>query len=171
MRNIKERDVNFFSGIGEEQLALTKLRHGSLEAANCPIPESCWRNSLDLLYDTTMAHDYPLSPVDALKRQFLGRRLADLPTPSLILDRSLLRKNCTAMLDVCSKLGVGFRAHVKSHKTLELAEMQVGDGLHRRRVPVPAKFLVSTVAEAENLRGFVNGVRRQGRGGNVCCFL
>jgi D-serine deaminase-like pyridoxal phosphate-dependent protein len=115
-----------------------------------------------------MAHNYPLSPIDTLKQQFLGKRLADLPTPSLILDQALLKKNCTAMLDVCEKLGVGFRAHVKSHKTLELAEMQVGDGLHRPGVDVPANFIVSTLAEAENLRGFVNEIRQQGRGANVC---
>lgn len=115
-----------------------------------------------------MAHNYPLSSVEALKQQFVGKRLVDLPTPSVILDRALIRKNCTAMLDVCEKLGVGFRAHVKSHKTRELAELQVDDGLGRCGVQVPAKFIVSTVAEAENLRGFVNGVRRQGRGANVC---
>lgn len=118
-----------------------------------------------------MAHNYPPSPVDALKQQFLGKHLVDLPTPSLILDRALLRKNCTAMLDVCGELGVGFRAHVKSHKTLELAEMQVGDGLGRPGAHVPARFVVSTVAEAENLRGFVDGVGRRGRGGNVCYAL
>ena len=118
-----------------------------------------------------MAHNYPLSPLDTLKQQFLGAHLADLPTPSLILDRALLRKNCTAMLDVCEQLGVGFRAHVKSHKTRELSEMQVGEGLGRSGGQVPARFIVSTVAEAENLRGFMNKVRRQGRGGNVCCFL
>jgi D-serine deaminase-like pyridoxal phosphate-dependent protein len=118
-----------------------------------------------------MAHNYPLSPIDTLKQQFLGKRLVDLPTPSLILDRARLEKNCTAMLDVCEKLGVGCRAHVKSHKTLELAKMQVGNGLGRSGVHVPAKFIVSTVAEAENLREFVNGVRRQGMGGNVCCIL
>ena len=101
-----------------------------------------------------------------------ARRLRGSATPGGVgTSGSASPKNCTAMLDVCSKLGVGFRAHVKSHKTLELAEMQVGDGLHRPGVHVPAKFIVSTMAEAENLRGFVNGVRRQGREGNVCCFL
>ena len=110
-----------------------------------------------------MAHNYPLSPVDALKQQFLGKRLVELPTPSLILDRSLLRKNCTAMLDVCSKLGVGFRAHVKSHKTLELSQMQVGAEQSQ-----PANFIVSTIAEAENLLPYLCYAQGVGREASVC---
>ncbi|KAJ4384668.1 hypothetical protein N0V86_000269 [Didymella sp. IMI 355093] len=97
-----------------------------------------------------MANDYPLSDTTSLKARFLGQRLLDLPTPSIVLDRSLIKKNCTAMLQICRKLGVGFRAHVKSHKTMELSRMQVGDGLPGLE-DTPAQFIVSTIAEAENL--------------------
>jgi D-serine deaminase-like pyridoxal phosphate-dependent protein len=60
--------------------------------------------------------NYPDSPLDALKAQYIGTQLTRLPTPAIILDRSKIVGNCNAMLQVCRKLGVGFRAHVKSHK-------------------------------------------------------
>jgi D-serine deaminase-like pyridoxal phosphate-dependent protein len=63
-----------------------------------------------------MAANYPLPTPASLGVQFVGKKLTDLPTPSLIVDRAIVRRNCNAMLDVCKTLGVGFRAHVKSHK-------------------------------------------------------
>lgn len=108
-----------------------------------------------------MAANYPLSDAASLRDQFVGKKLTELPTPSVILDRSLIKKNCAAMLQICSKLGVGFRAHVKSHKTLELSKMMVGDGLPGLG-GTPAEFIVSTVAEAENLVEYVT--QEQGRG-------
>ncbi|KAF1920399.1 putative serine dehydratase domain-containing protein [Ampelomyces quisqualis] len=59
------------------------------------------------------------------------------------------------MLQVCKKLDVGFRAHVKSHKTIELACLQVGE-------TGPANFIVSTLIEAEHLADLV--LRWQGSG-------
>jgi D-serine deaminase-like pyridoxal phosphate-dependent protein len=92
--------------------------------------------------------NYPLSSQASLVAQYVGQRLEDLPTPAVVLDRSKIKKNCAAMLQVCQQLTVGFRAHVKSHKTLELAKLQVGE-------TGPANFIVSTLIEAENLRPFV----------------
>lgn len=60
--------------------------------------------------------NYPLSSQASLAAQYVGQRLEDLPTPAVILDRAIIRRNCNAMLQVCSELGVGFRPHVKSHK-------------------------------------------------------
>ncbi|UPX19235.1 D-serine ammonia-lyase [Ascochyta rabiei] len=114
-----------------------------------------------------MAAGYPLSDLASLRAQFVGRKLTELPSPSIILDRSLVEKNCAAMLQICSRLGLGFRAHVKSHKTLELARLMVGDGLqgvHGRG----AQFIVSTVAEAENLAPYVQQCQEQGREASVC---
>ncbi len=70
------------------------------------------------------------------------------------------------MLSVCASLGVGFRAHVKSHKTLELSKLMVGDGL--QGYEVPANFVVSTVAEAEGLVGYVREQQEMGREASVC---
>jgi hypothetical protein len=64
------------------------------------------------------------------------------------------------MLAVCQALSVGFRAHVKSHKTIELSMMQVG-------ATGPANFIVSTVIEAENLVGYVRGCQGEGRESSV----
>ncbi|KAF3047729.1 hypothetical protein E8E12_011542 [Didymella heteroderae] len=113
-----------------------------------------------------MAYNYPLSDVASLKKSFLGQQLVDLPTPSIILDRSIIKKNCTAMLQVSKKLGVGFRAHVKSHKTLELSRIQVGDGLPGLE-DTPAQFIVSTLAEAENLLDYVKGEQGRGRDAGI----
>ena len=74
------------------------------------------------------------------------------------------------MLGICAKLGVGFRAHVKSHKTLELSRLQVGDegkGEVGGR-GIKANFIVSTVMEAEQLVGYVKGVQEKGGEGSVC---
>lgn len=72
------------------------------------------------------------------------------------------------MLQVCQKLGVGFRAHVKSHKTLELSKLQVGDGEDaEEKGKGRADFVVSTLIEAENLVGYVKECQEAGRGGSV----
>lgn len=105
-------------------------------------------------------HYYPVASQAALASRFVGKHLRDLLTPSVILDRSKLKKNCDAMLQVCQKLDVGFRAHVKSHKTLELSRMQVGE-------TGPANFIVSTVIEAEHLVGYVKECQERGREASV----
>lgn len=113
-----------------------------------------------------MAANYPLSDMSSLKDQFVGKKLTHLPTPSIILDRSLLKKNCAAMLQICNKLDVGFRAHVKSHKTLELSRMMVGDELDGLE-GMAAQFIVSTVAEAEHLVEYVRSEQGRGRKAGV----
>tara|TARA_R110002003_G_scaffold68_13_gene6166 strand:- start:44317 stop:44562 length:246 start_codon:yes stop_codon:yes gene_type:complete len=75
----------------------------------------------------TYLENYPFSPLDALKAQYIGTHLSTLPTPAIILDRSKIVRNCNAMLQVCRKLGVGFRAHVKSHKVFPAPLVRIGD--------------------------------------------
>lgn len=118
---------------------------------------------------------YPLSPSTTLTSTFKHQSLAALPTPAIVLDRALIRRNCAAMLGICAELGVGFRAHVKSHKTLELARLQVGDeGEGGEKTwgkgggGKKANFIVSTVMEAEQLVGYVRGVQEKGWEGSVC---
>ncbi|CBX98334.1 hypothetical protein IAQ61_010433 [Plenodomus lingam] len=105
-------------------------------------------------------HNYPLAPLDELKSQFVGQNIEYLDTPAILLDRAILKKNCDAMLNVCSELGVGFRAHVKSHKTLELSKLQVGE-------TGPANFIVSTVIEAERLAACLAEFQSRGREASV----
>ncbi|KAF2679118.1 hypothetical protein K458DRAFT_315082 [Lentithecium fluviatile CBS 122367] len=107
-----------------------------------------------------MAANYPLPTTLSLQTQFVGLKLDELPTPSLILDLAIVKRNCKAMLDVCSTLGVDFRAHVKSHKTTELSKLQVGPA-------GPAHFVVSTLLEAEHLLPFVLQCQSQGRASSI----
>ncbi|ETN39119.1 uncharacterized protein HMPREF1541_05341 [Cyphellophora europaea CBS 101466] len=85
----------------------------------------------------------PLPPVDQIKALYLGKDVEDLPAPSAILDVAKVKKNAELMLDAVHELGFSFRAHVKTHKTLELMRYQVG---HDTK---DARIVVSTVAEAE----------------------
>lgn len=68
------------------------------------------------LESARMAQFYPLPDRQELLKAFTGVFVGDLPTPAAVVDRTLMGRNCDAMLHVCKELGVGFRAHVKSHK-------------------------------------------------------
>lgn len=64
-----------------------------------------------------------------------------LATPAFLVDRVIVQQNCDAMFDKARRSGVAFRPHVKTHKTVEIARMQV----RSNRGPIT----VSTLAEAE----------------------
>jgi D-serine deaminase-like pyridoxal phosphate-dependent protein len=70
----------------------------------------------------------------------------DLPTPALILDRAILRRNLKRMSERLAKAGVVLRPHVKTAKSLQVGRMAV-EG-HDGRITV------STLAEA---RYFADG--------------
>ncbi|CAO1612606.1 unnamed protein product [Parajaminaea phylloscopi] len=54
-----------------------------------------------------------------LRDRFVGKDLSHLRTPAAIVDVAKVERNCVRMLDLASQWGVPFRAHVKTHKTLE----------------------------------------------------
>jgi hypothetical protein len=58
----------------------------------------------------------PSASDTALKHHFLGRQLKDVQAPAVVIDAAVVRRNCKMMLDTAKELGVGFRAHVKTHK-------------------------------------------------------
>ncbi|XP_030627611.1 uncharacterized protein zgc:162816 [Chanos chanos] len=64
----------------------------------------------------------------------------DLCTPALIVDLDKVKKNAGEMLERFQKLGVQLRPHMKTHKTLECADIMTGGS--RRCI------VVSTLAEA-----------------------
>lgn len=68
-------------------------------------------------------------------------RLADLPTPALVVDRSALEHNLSEM--AVALPGVRTRPHVKAHKCTALARMQADAG-HRG-------FTCATIRECEGL--------------------
>ena len=64
-----------------------------------------------------------------------------LPTPALLLDLDLLEGNLRGMSRRVERLGVALRPHIKTHKCVEIAEMQRQWGI--------AGLTVSTLYEAE----------------------
>jgi D-serine deaminase-like pyridoxal phosphate-dependent protein len=68
-------------------------------------------------------------------------RLADLPTPALVLDRAALAGNCAAMAARAAKLGVRLRPHMKTAKSAEAAKVATAGQF--------GGITVSTLAEAE----------------------
>lgn len=75
-----------------------------------------------------------------------AQTLDDLPTPALILDRAVLRRNLKRMSERLAAAGVMLRPHVKTAKSLQIGRMAV-EG-HDGRITV------STLAEA---RYFASG--------------
>ncbi len=68
-------------------------------------------------------------------------KLADLPTPCLVLDRSVLARNIAAMARAVAAHGIGLRPHMKTAKSIDVA--------HLALVGQPGGITVSTLAEAE----------------------
>lgn len=66
--------------------------------------------------------------------------LADIDTPSLILDRGILERNCKAMLDRMRAHGVKLRPHLKTSKAAEVAQRATSEDFRG--------ICVSTLAEA-----------------------
>ncbi len=71
--------------------------------------------------------------------------LDDLPTPCLVLDRTILQRNLQGMADAIARHGVTLRPHMKTAKSIEVARL----ALAGRR----AGITVSTLAEAEYFAG------------------
>lgn len=65
------------------------------------------------------------------------------------------------MLEACTKLQVGFRAHIKTHKTSELSQLQVG------KDSKDVKFVASTVAEIEGLMPWLLECKTEGKAVNI----
>ncbi len=71
--------------------------------------------------------------------------LADLPTPCLVLDRSILARNLAAMAAALARHGVPLRPHMKTAKSMDVARMALAGQ--------PGGITVSTLAEAEYFAG------------------
>ncbi|KAI5785371.1 putative serine dehydratase domain-containing protein [Pyronema domesticum] len=98
---------------------------------------------------------YP-TPTTSDLSDHLGLPISALPTPACILDLPTIRHNCRRLPLLAASLGVQFRPHTKTHKTLSLTRLQL-DGLGHGNV------IVSTVAEAEAMEplveeGVVSGI-------------
>ncbi|KAJ8255311.1 hypothetical protein GJAV_G00203430 [Gymnothorax javanicus] len=69
-----------------------------------------------------------------------GKSIQDLSTPAFIVDLAKVKKNASEMLERFQKLGVQLRPHMKTHKTIECADIMTAG---TRRC-----IVVSTLAEA-----------------------
>ena len=67
-------------------------------------------------------------------------RLADVPTPAVVLDLDILERNLARMATRARELGVALRPHAKTHKCVEVARLQQAHGI--------AGLTVSTLVEA-----------------------
>jgi len=65
-----------------------------------------------------------------LHAHLIGRQgsRTDLNTPVLVLDREALDRNIAAMAELAARHGVGLRPHAKTHKSIDIAQRQVGAG-------------------------------------------
>ncbi|KAK6443634.1 hypothetical protein LTR95_000461 [Oleoguttula sp. CCFEE 5521] len=104
---------------------------------------------------------YPSSSIAALRKHYVGRALKDVQAPAVVIDAATARRNCQLMLDTTRKLGVGFRPHVKTHKTTELTKLQVGEDTR------DVKLVASTVSEIEHLVPYLQECREDGKSINV----
>jgi len=58
----------------------------------------------------------------------MADKLNNIDTPAFIVDEAVLRKNITAMQRHCDNQGLKFRPHIKTHKSVKLAKMQLEAG-------------------------------------------
>ncbi|KAF7724379.1 hypothetical protein EC973_001104 [Apophysomyces ossiformis] len=75
-----------------------------------------------------------------LVKNFVGKRLDEVRTPTLVIDRAILERNCRK-LSALKSLQVKARVHVKTHKTVEATALQL-EGADTDAI------IVSTLAEA-----------------------
>jgi D-serine deaminase-like pyridoxal phosphate-dependent protein len=76
-------------------------------------------------------------------------KLADLPTPCLVLDRRILTRNLDMMDRTVARHGVALRPHMKTAKSIEVAHL----ALSRPAASRGGGITVSTLAEAEYFVG------------------
>ena len=64
----------------------------------------------------TLQESWPQPNAEKLHAQYVGTDIKDLDGPAAILDLAVMKRNCDFMLKTVESLGVGWRAHVKTHK-------------------------------------------------------
>ncbi|GLB36122.1 putative serine dehydratase domain [Lyophyllum shimeji] len=79
----------------------------------------------------------------ALVKEFLDKPLNALRTPAMVIDRTLFAENCASMHSRAKTWGASFRAHLKTHKTVEGTRLQLQSTNDRTQAVV-----VSTLMEA-----------------------
>ncbi|CCH46759.1 Alanine racemase 1 [Wickerhamomyces ciferrii] len=92
---------------------------------------------------------YPQPQIrEALLSHYKGRSVDDIPTPSLLIKESVINGNTTRALKRLERTNYKFRAHVKTHKTIEIARKQLGYDLPEYDGKKYDSIVVSTLQEA-----------------------
>ncbi|RUS17115.1 hypothetical protein BC937DRAFT_90400 [Endogone sp. FLAS-F59071] len=92
---------------------------------------------------TLLPVNFALPNKEWLREQLVGKKLSEIRSPALVVDRTIVGRNTQQMRETARKLGVGLRVHIKTHKTIEGTELQLGEGV--------TGIVVSTMAEAHYL--------------------
>ncbi|KAK7420424.1 hypothetical protein QQZ08_010411 [Neonectria magnoliae] len=71
---------------------------------------------------------------------YIGEPTTELPTPSFVVNLPVLKQNIENLHRDVEKLGISFRPHVKTLKTLEVTRLMLGEGKYRG-------IVASTLAE------------------------
>jgi len=79
------------------------------------------------------------------RRDFRDMTKDVLPTPSLVVDEALFENNVKLMADTTKALGIPVRPHVKVHKSVDVAKIQMAHGA--------IGLTCATIAEAELMSG------------------
>lgn len=87
---------------------------------------------------------YILPNKKRLLDEYKDKKVNELPTPSLLIDKVKFTNNAIRMLETAKDLNVDFRVHIKTLKAAEAVRIQLtGDGLYHSD-----KIVVSTLPEA-----------------------
>lgn len=95
---------------------------------------------------------YPAPQIkDVLLQQYKGKTINSVPTPALLVKMSVVEENCIRLLKRADNLGFKFRAHVKTHKTIEITRKQLGYDLPGYQGKKYGSLVVSTLKEAYSI--------------------
>jgi D-serine deaminase-like pyridoxal phosphate-dependent protein len=99
---------------------------GSLASAG----SAARRTHAPAMFAATGRRSYSHAELEAkiARRDFRGLTKADLPTPNLILNEDVFGRNLKTMSGHCERTGFNLRAHVKVHRSPEIAKRQIEAG-------------------------------------------
>ncbi|KAK4504196.1 hypothetical protein PRZ48_005112 [Zasmidium cellare] len=104
-------------------------------------------------------------PIEELRQYYVGKSINEVPKPAVILDRAKVKRHCDSLLRAIEALGAEFRAHVKTHKTIEGARLQAGES------STTVRLVASTIPEIEHLVPLVHEFRSAGRKVDILCGI
>jgi D-serine deaminase-like pyridoxal phosphate-dependent protein len=81
----------------------------------------------------------------------VGMHVEDLPTPVVVIDREILRRNVAEMASFAQSLGVELRPHWKTTKTAEAAHLQADAGAVGHTAATSAEVLALAAAGSRSV--------------------